>query len=194
MTLIRSAVLVLSACTTTVQVPKDDTGPPDSPAPETGEPEDSPPPDSDSAATRWPALRINELMASNQATVQDATGAWSDWIELLNPTDATVDLTGWTITDTLTEPDRHTLGALSIQPGEHLLLWADKETDLGLDHLSFALDEEGEATGLFAPDGTAIDGLRFEDQAEDISLGRVPDGGDTWTLCSPATPGASNGG
>ena len=42
------------------------------------------------AAEGWPALVINEFMASNQGTVTDGTGSYSDWLELYNPTDQTV--------------------------------------------------------------------------------------------------------
>lgn len=163
---------------------------------ETAEPQDT----DDSAIEHiddepvWPRLLVNELMAANDHTVQDELGAWSDWVELYNPTEAEIDLEGWTVTDDLDAPDKHPLTGLSVAAGEHLLLWADGDASLGAAHLGFSLAAEGEAFGLYAPDGTPIDGLSFGQQAADISLARTPDGGGSWTLASPATPGTSNGG
>lgn len=158
----------------------------DTAGPDTGDPVED-------VESDWPALVVNELMAGNTDTVQDPSGGWPDWIELYNPTDAAVVLDGWTVTDTLVEPDKHPLDALTIAAGGHLLLWADGEPELGPDHLSFSLQTSGEAVGLFAPDGHAIDGLRFGQMADDISLGRAPDGGPTWALFPTASPGSSNG-
>lgn len=142
----------------------------------------------------WPALRVNELMADNVATVQDDAGAWSDWVELYNPTSATVDLDGWTLTDDLDAPYRHTLSGVEVPAGGHVLLWADDAADLGPRHLAFSLAAAGEAVGLYAPDGESVDGVTFGQQAADVSLARLPDGGDTWQLAMEPTPGAPNGG
>ncbi|MBM3430432.1 MAG: lamin tail domain-containing protein, partial [Bacteroidetes bacterium] len=38
---------------------------------------------------------INEYSCSNVTGITDAYGEREDWIELFNPTGATVDLTGW---------------------------------------------------------------------------------------------------
>ena len=38
---------------------------------------------------------ITEFMASNGFTLDDEDGDSSDWIEILNPTAAAVDLSGW---------------------------------------------------------------------------------------------------
>ncbi len=205
MTLRSLAPLLCVACGPRISYKPEETGAHETGAHETGE-TGQPAETADSAETAetadstvdtgtgWPALLVNELMASNQSTVQDPTGAWPDWIELYNPTAEAVDLEGWTVTDDLDEPDAHALTGLSIAPGEHLLLWADGDPELGADHLSFALESSGESFGLFAPDRTPADGLSFGQQATDVALARSPDGGETWTLTTEPTPGASNGG
>ena len=142
----------------------------------------------------WPPLRINEFMASNQTTIADELGAYPDWVELYNPTDETVYLGGYTLTDDLEEPDKVTLDdALSIPPGGFLLLWADSDPEEGPTHIDFNLAAAGEDLGLFAPDGEALDTLSYLQQATDISAARAPDGADTWTADPTPTPGASNG-
>lgn len=74
-------------------------------------------------------LVISEVVASNSATFADAEGDHEDWIELHNPTDEVVDLTGWVLSD----DDEPTVGWVfpeeTIEPGGHLVVFAS-----GLDH------------------------------------------------------------
>ena len=51
-------------------------------------------------------LVISELMASNNSSLLDEDRDSSDWIELHNPTDQTVDLTDWTISDDADQLDK----------------------------------------------------------------------------------------
>lgn len=190
------ALLVLPGCGPRViagghtgQGDVDDSGSPADSA-ETAETADT----HDSGRSGWPALVVNELMAQNTTTLADDQGNYPDWVELYNPTDEVVDLEGWTVSDSLEDAARFVLPALILQPGGFQLLYADGDSSLGEGHLDFGLDADGEAFGLYAPDGRAIDGLRFGAQTADISLARSPDGSETWVLASPATPGASNGG
>lgn len=150
--------------------------------------------DTGDTTVAWPALVLNEFMASNSSTIADASGAWPDWIELYNPTDAAVSLGGWSLTDDLLIPDKHVLDAsLSVPAGGFLLLWADNDLDEGAAHIDFKLSADGEQLGLFAPDGTALDSLEFGPQLTDLSTARQPDGAATWIVTDAPTPGESNG-
>jgi hypothetical protein len=143
-----------------------------------------------------PDVVINEFMPSNAATIQDEVGAYPDWIELYNAGDEDVDLGGFTISDTLSEPDKHELADGVIVPaGGFLLLWADDdEEDEGDTHLGFKLSAGGEEIGLYTPEGVAVDEVTFGEMATDISAARTPDGSDTWELTDAPSPGESNGG
>lgn len=44
-------------------------------------------------------VRINEFMALNKSTLTDMNGQFSDWIELYNPTEDEIDLSGWSLSD-----------------------------------------------------------------------------------------------
>ncbi|MHC4642514.1 MAG: chitobiase/beta-hexosaminidase C-terminal domain-containing protein [Planctomycetota bacterium] len=127
-----------------------------------------------------PHLVISEFMASNasnkpplppkEGDLLDGNGDSSDWIEIYNPTDTTVNLDGWYLTDNdsnLTKwqfPD-----GLEIKSGEFLIVFASDKTyennpynypylDLGGHyHTNFELDKDsGEYLALVAPDGMAI--------------------------------------
>jgi regulation of enolase protein 1 (concanavalin A-like superfamily) len=128
-------------------------------------------------------VTINEFMAGNTLTIADpADGHFDDWFELYNAGTNAVDLTGYTLTDNLTNANQFTIPpGYVIPPGEFLLVWADNDTKQNLPanadlHTNFKLALAGEQLGLFAPDGTLVDGIAFGAQSNDISMGRFPDG------------------
>jgi hypothetical protein len=145
---------------------------------------------------------INEWMANNTHTLADpADGQFEDWFELFNPGTNAVDLSGFTLTDNLTNTAQWVIpNGTIIPPQGFLLVWADGETgqngqtnsaDL---HANFRLSQTGEAIGLFARDGRQVDAVQFGPQPSDISQGRWPDGNPGThylTLASP-TPRAAN--
>ena len=47
-------------------------------------------------------LRISEFMPVNDSGLRDADGEYSDWIEIHNPTPATINMGGWYLTDNAT--------------------------------------------------------------------------------------------
>ena len=52
-------------------------------------------------------LYINEFMASNATTICDSFGSYSDWIELYNSTDTDMDISGFGISDNLSQPMKY---------------------------------------------------------------------------------------
>ncbi|MBI4326902.1 MAG: lamin tail domain-containing protein, partial [Chloroflexi bacterium] len=126
---------------------------------------------------------INEWMADNVRSYPDpADGQFEDWFELYNAGIDEVDLTGYRLTDTLTNTTKFVIPAGTFIPPEgFLLVWADEESgqtgrtnnDL---HVNFKLSQNGEVIGLYAPDGRAVDTVTFGIQTNDVSQGRSPDG------------------
>src|SRR5687767_10031072 len=76
------------------------TGPRDTAFHDDGLPIGKPPPPPPPSVTEL-KVRINELMAENTQTLQDAAGKFSPWLELYNPTDADVNLRGVFLSDDL---------------------------------------------------------------------------------------------
>ncbi len=166
-------------------------GPPEATTPETDD--DDLVIDDDDLA-EGPLLLINEFMADNEGSVLDDDGVASDWLELFNAGDEAVPLDGYGLSDDWTAPDLHVMtGGLVLGPGHHLLLWASGDAGAGVFHLGFRLSSQGEAFGLFDPDGEALDWVSYPPQTADHARGRAWDGADEWQEIPAGTPGESNG-
>ncbi len=143
---------------------------------------------------------INEWMADNTHTLLNTNNnnRFDDWFELYNPTVFPADLTGYRLTDNLTDPSPFIIPpGYVVPPQGFLLVWADNEPGLNNTndaalHVNFRLERGGESIALVAPGGAIIDSVTFEPQFEDVSQGRHQDGfGNIYFLASP-TPKAPN--
>ena len=145
-----------------------------------------------------PELFINEFVASNESGITDASGEFVDWVEIYNAGNSAVDIGGMYVTDDLSAPTLWQIpttdpATTTIQSGGFLILFFDKDTDEGVLHVDAKLGAGGEAIGLFASDGTAIDTYTFGPQLQDVSEGRTPDASANWDFFTSPTPGAANG-
>ncbi|MEO1995386.1 MAG: hypothetical protein ABGZ17_08935, partial [Planctomycetaceae bacterium] len=68
-------------------------------------------------------LRLNELLASNRSGLLDDEGVSSDWVEVHNTTNRTVRLSGFRLTDDLTEPDKWIFTNSRIAADGYHLVW-----------------------------------------------------------------------
>ena len=143
-------------------------------------------------------LYINELMADNDATIEDPDepGAYDDWFEIFNPSIVDVDLGGMYLTDDLSDPTQWQIPAGVIVPaGGFILFWADDDLAQGNTHTNFKLSKDGEEIGLFDTDvngNVLVDSITFGPQTTDVSFGRVADGAASWTTFEVPTPNESN--
>ena len=142
-------------------------------------------------------ILINEFMASNGSTQSDEFGDFDDWVELYNPNNSPVDIGGMYLTDDLAEPTlwqipNNASAQTTIPANGYLILWFDKETNQGPLHVNAKLGSSGEDLAIFSSNGTLIDNRTFEVQFEDVSEGRVPNGGSDWDYYTEPTPGAAN--
>ncbi|HVY71015.1 MAG TPA: lamin tail domain-containing protein, partial [Verrucomicrobiae bacterium] len=157
---------------------------------------------SNGSVTGSARVLINEWLASNHHVNTDpADGHYDDWFELYNAGNASANLGGYSLTDSLTNKPQFVIPAGVIIPaGGQLLVWADNDTnqngpnsrDL---HVNFKLSADGEEIGLFAPNGDLVDSIRFGAQTNDVSEGRRTDGADgPFVSFTTPTPGESNEG
>lgn len=152
------------------------------------------------ASGEFAGLCINEFMALNEGTIADESGDFDDWIELYNRGSEAVDIGGLSVTDDLSEPDKWQIPATApekttIQPGSFLLIWADKETSQGVLHVDIKLSADGEEIGISQKSDNGfvmIDSLVFGPQADDVAVGRFPDGSADFRILNTPTPGTAN--
>ena len=142
---------------------------------------------------------VNELMASNTATIQDPDyGKWADWAELYNAGTDTAVLGGMYLSDTLgAKRTKWQIPAgVRIAPKGYWLVWLDDHDTVGTGiHGSFGLSKNGEMLGLYRIKGSdtlTLDLVVFGAQTSNVSFGRLPDGSANLTTLSTPTPGASN--
>ncbi len=70
------------------------------------------------------SICINEVMSSNGSTLSDEDGDFSDWIELYNHSDSSINLEGYGISDDSFNIGKWVFPNIDLSPGEHLLLFA----------------------------------------------------------------------
>ena len=135
-------------------------------------------------------------MAGNTHTLLDpVTGKYSDWFELYNYGTNAADLSGYYLTDDLTNQFKVQIPAgYIIPPKGFLLVWADsKNTNAPPDlHVNFKLNKGGESLGLYGSDGHAVDYVIYGAQTDDVSEGRYPDGAPNFYFMPTATPRTNN--
>jgi len=120
---------------------------------------------------------INEILASNLNYTADNYGDYDDLIEIYNPTNSEINLTGYYLSDSYDNLTKWIFPLNNSQfilpPNGYIKLWADGEIEEGPDHLSFSLNKNGESVILTSPNGnTIIDQKNFDYQMTNISYGR----------------------
>ncbi len=136
-------------------------------------------------------LVINELMASNNATLADEYDEYDDWIEIANVGVSSINLLGLELTDHHDGTETFVFPNITLDPGEYLIVWADEQPEQGDLHAPFKLDADGEEVYL-VDNGVIIDYVTFPSLAADVPWGRWPNGSGAWQMLSLATPGAEN--
>ncbi len=71
-----------------------------------------------------PRMIISEVMTSNKNTLIDETGAYPDWIEIHNPGDTPVDLSGYGLSDDASQPFRWVFPRCVVPPHGYQLVFA----------------------------------------------------------------------
>jgi hypothetical protein len=141
-------------------------------------------------------LVINELMSNNTGFFTDEFGESDDWFELYNAHNSAVNLFSFTASDVVNEPGRWKMPALTLNPGEFALIWADGDEEQGILHAPFSLNSQGESLYLWMRQSDAyrhVDVSHFGSFPANYSFGRSSDGDPEWILFNEPTPGSPNG-
>ncbi len=122
---------------------------------------------------------INEFMTWNRSTLLDEDGQSSDWIELWNPTDQPVSISGWHLSDDPADLTRWSFPPHTMAPGSFLVVFAstkDRAVSGSELHTNFALEKSGGFLALSRPNergGVEITHQfgPYHSQPEDASFG-----------------------
>lgn len=119
---------------------------------------------------------ISEFMAINSNGITDEDLEHSDWIELYNNTENTIDLQGWYLTDDAANLKQWQFPSITIPKGGYLLVFASGKNRIDPAkslHTNFKLSGSGEFLAISEPDTTisASFSPMFPTQRQDISYG-----------------------
>jgi hypothetical protein len=151
-------------------------------------------------------LMISEFMAKNDGGLRDGDGRSSDWIELFNASDRTIDLAEYRLSVERADPSPWTIANGSLAAGEYLILFASGKNYVDASnyiHTDFTLRGGGGYLALIHPAGQVLSefGARGQDypfQKPNVSYGfaqnvPLPEVPETGYIARP-TPGTVNPG
>lgn len=144
-------------------------------------------------------LVINEFMATNGTGLADEDGDYSDWIEIYNCSNRSVNLAGWSLTDNPNQVEKWAFPEVILGGGEYLVVFSSGKDRRSIEpgtslHTNFRLSKGGDYLALYSPNSRRfIDAasLQYPEQFRDISFGLYGDGSTYGYLVAP-TPGGPN--
>lgn len=153
-------------------------------------------------------IKINEVMTSNTASIQDEYGNRLAWIELCNASFTTFNVRGMWITtnrdvlnEELSAPDRQALMSeipsgdprTLIAGTQHLTFYCNSNPKAGNLHLTVPV-KAGEPTWIALYDGNGvdlIDSVQVPALKDNQSYAREKDGSKTWIVCEAGNVSAN---
>lgn len=128
-------------------------------------------------------LFINEVLSTGSP----------DWLEIYNPTDQAIDISGFYLYDEGTQDNKYPIpSGTQIEAGSFIVFYCDDDST-GM-HTNFKLSSGGETVTFEDNQEQLIDQVTFPELSDGYSYGRNPDGQDDWNVFSQPTQGTSNSG
>ncbi len=147
-------------------------------------------------------VKMNEFVIHNGGSVLDEEGNTPPWLEIYNPHDQDIDLSGAFLSDSLFQPEKWSLpeGPESIIPAlGYLIIYVDGKADtLGGLHANFELKESAGLFVLWDKGGISGDQFNLDTRGlgVDQAMGRIPyedlESIGDFLLLESATPLAEN--
>ncbi len=127
-------------------------------------------------------VMINEICTSNVACCMDENGDYPDWIELYNPTDEEIDLSGYIVNKSADlNKEKFVIPDGTILASGSFYLFDPH----------FSISSEGCSVNLIDTGERYVDQVRTPKLKYDTTYARSEDGGGTWVIKQPS-PGYSN--
>jgi len=141
---------------------------------------------------------INEYSCSNLTTIADGFGELEDWVELYNPTANPIDLSGWYLSDKLTNLTKWMIPSGTIAGNSFKMVYCSGKNIVFGDeyHPNFKLTQtENEWIILTNAFGNVSDSLKIVHLTKNNhSVGRSTNGAADWKLFTNPTPNSNNSG
>ena len=138
---------------------------------------------------------INEFAAINGNGIIDQDSSHSEWVELYNPGNSTLNLQGYALADHPTKDDaddRWIFPERLLAPGGFLVIFLSGKNRTGLElHTSFGLSAD-EHLFLFDVQGKLVDAIESDAPQLDHSFGRKSDGANQFVYFPFPTAGFTN--
>ena len=130
------------------------------------------------AAEVFGSAYISEFLADNAHGLPDNDGDPSGWIEIYNGGNATVNLTGWFLTDSPTNLTKWRFPTVSLLSHKCLVVYTSAKggtNDLAHLHTNFRLDKQGSYLALVGRATNVVSEFTpaYPPQSADVSYGRV---------------------
>ena len=125
-----------------------------------------------------PPVFADTIIVINELLPMPSSG--NDWVELYNPSQNDIDVSGWILDDEGTSSDMLKIPDNTIIAKQSFKLF----------HVSNRLNKNGDT--IYLKNGASeIDKYQYTTSDTDVTFGRYPDGSDNWNTCSP-TPESTN--
>ena len=138
--------------------------------------------DPDTPGESESAVLINEVQG---ATID---GEQTDFIELYNPSDADIDISGYRLQDDKGAEEEYVVADGTVLGAGAIMVFYKDET------FTFGLGGSGDIVTVLDADGNLVDSIEYPEMEDGSSYARIPDGSSNWSVCTEPTPGESNGG
>ena len=139
-------------------------------------------------------VQLSEVMAKNNGVLADNDEEYPDWIELHNPTDQSISLKDYGLTDDPKKKGKYIFPDITLQPGEYFVVYASGKNTTDIEnrivHLPYSINSDREDIMLYDPHGRELGHIALENLQENMTCG-LDDKGNTVYFARP-TPGAAN--
>lgn len=139
-------------------------------------------------------LVINEVCSSNKTSYADSTGASPDWVEIYNPNEISLDLSGIGLSDGTKNKYKLAFPKNSIIPANGYVIVCCDNALVSVEgeyHANFKISASGETIYLTHPLYGQIDSVDVPELETDVCFGRYANGSDNFSYLTP-TPGSDN--
>lgn len=154
------------------------------------EPNNPDPPDE---ANDVPVDTLLQWNLPDRVVINEISIGSTDWLELYNPTNSAVELTGWQVSAIRTDMTTVlTIPTFTLAANAYVVLHetsgTNTSTDIYFDQNIYWHNYESGSCALTDGDGTGIDFARWTDQTGSLTSSEPPPVGTNWTGNDPAAP------